>query len=139
MPPLDGRLPPKARVLGVHSGAGTTWAFPFTELAGRGSYAAVDGLFGVPVTEGVVLWDRDRGAAAAYRRMVGSTVLNLRADEDGIYDVETGSRWSVDGLAVEGPLTGERLEAVGPAYVSFWGAWAAFFTFPLIWGQRGPA
>jgi hypothetical protein len=139
MPPLDGRLPPKARVLGVHSGVGGTWAFPFEELASRGAYAAVDGSLGVPAAESVVLWDQDRAAAAVYRRSIEGELLNLRADDTGIYDVETGSRWTVDGLAVEGPRAGERLEAVVPSYVSFWGAWAAFFTFPLIWGQRGPA
>ena len=138
MPPLDGRLPPKARVLGVHSGGGLTWVFPFSELGARGDFAALDRSFGAPATASVVLWDKQRAAAAAYRSEVGGLVLSFRATADGIYDVETGSRWTVDGLAVEGSLAGERLEPAGRSYVSFWGVWAAFFTFPQIWGQRGP-
>ena len=53
--------------------------------------------------------------------------MTLEVRSTGIYDVETGSRWSVEGRAVEGALAGETLEPVEEAYVAFWGAWAAFF------------
>jgi hypothetical protein len=44
---------------------------------------------------------------------------------DGFVDRETGSRWSVLGQALEGPLAGKRLEPV--LHVTpFWFAWAAF-------------
>jgi len=40
-------------------------------------------------------------------------------------DRETGSRWSLTGLAVDGPLAGRRLTALAHQD-AFWFAWAAF-------------
>ncbi len=107
MPPISSSLPPKEVVLGVGGEGGTAWAFPFSSLEGLGPMAAIEGSFGI--TRGVMLWDRGRRAASAYSRDVGGDLLTFRWGSDDIFDVETGTRWTVDGLAVEGPLAGRRL------------------------------
>jgi hypothetical protein len=40
-------------------------------------------------------------------------------------DRETDSRWSVAGVALEGPLAGRRLTSL-PYQEAFWFAWVAF-------------
>jgi hypothetical protein len=136
MPPLDTRLSPKDRVFGVAMPGGLPWAFSFASLSERGPWAALERSFGGTASRAVMLWDGDRQAASAYLREVDGASLNFRADAVGIFDVETGSRWTVDGLAVEGSLAGKRLERVAFAYAGYWGAWQAFFPFTQIWGQR---
>lgn len=133
LPPVTS-LPPKEFVLGVASEGVTAWAFPFSSLDEIFPMAALTGSYGV--SNGVMFWDRQRQAASAYSRSVGGELLNFRAGSDDIFDVETGTRWTVDGLAVEGPLAGTRLDRVDQAYVGYWGAWQAFFPLGRIWGQR---
>ena len=41
-------------------------------------------------------------------------------------DRETGTLWSLAGVALEGPLSGVRLQPLAGAYTAFWLAWAAF-------------
>lgn len=137
MPPINSSLPPKEVVLGVGGEGGTAWAFPFTSLAELGPMAAIERSFGI--TKGVMLWDRSRRAASAYSRDVGGDLLTFRGGIDDIFDVETGTRWTVDGLAVEGPLAGTRLDRVGQMYGAYWGAWQAFFPLGRIWGLHAPA
>ena len=100
--------------------------------------AAIERTFGI--TPGVMFWDRSRGAASAYSRDIGDALLTFRGGTDDIFDVETGTRWTVDGLAVEGPLAGTRLDRVGQQmYGAYWAAWNAFFPNGRIWGQDMPA
>ena len=136
MPPIDSSLPPKEVVLGVGSDGGTAWAFPFGALEEHGPMAAIERTFGI--TPGVMFWDRSRGAASAYSRDIGDALLTFRGGTDDIFDVETGTRWTVDGLAIEGPLAGTRLARIGQTYAAYWGAWQAFFPLGRIWGQHAP-
>lgn len=134
---LDGRRPPKERVLGVGTGDEAV-AFPFGELAGADGaervihHAVGDGSV-------VVFWDGRRHAAAAYRPSVDDQRLSFEVVDGAIVDRETGSRWRVDGRAVAGPLAGSRLPAVDGAYVAFWFAWAAFHPETTIWTADGGA
>ena len=98
--------------------------------------AAIERSFGP--TPGVMLWDASRRAASVYSRNVGGDFLNFRVGSDGIFDIETGTRWTVDGLAIQGQLFGSRLERLGQTYQAYWGAWQAFFPQVWIWGQQGP-
>ena len=135
MPPISSSLPPKQVVLGI--GGGTSWAFSFSSLEEFAPMAAIARTFGT--TPGVMLWDRSRRAASAYSRDVGGNLLTFRGGSDDIFDIETGTRWTVDGLAVEGPLAGTRLDRVGQQmYGAYWGAWNAFFPNGRIWGQDTP-
>jgi len=96
---LDGRLPPKERVVTVGERDNAV-AFPYSELRKVGvASATVDGRRLTFVREG--------GVAAPIR------------------DRETGSTWSVTSIATDGELAGTRLEPVIHGD-HFWFAWAAF-------------
>lgn len=134
MPPADTRRFSKDVVIGVPSKPGAPGiAFPhdaFTEL--EGSFQTVGFL-----NEGasaMVLWsDAAQGGAAFWPRTVTQTPVTLRATTSGFEDDETGSTWTVDGVAVSGPLAGERLAAIDEAYTAYWRAWAAFNPDTRIW------
>ncbi len=94
---IDGRRPPKERVLGIPTGEGGR-AYPFGELATLGTVAVVAG-------EGdVIFWDGLKQAAMAYRTTLNDGALSFRVLQGQIRDEETESVWRVDGLAVSGPL-----------------------------------
>lgn len=49
-------------------------------------------------------------------------------------DLETESVWTVEGLAIEGPLAGAQLERVRQV-IAYWFAWAAFHPDTEIYGS----
>ena len=141
---VDGRLAPKERVVTVGSGTEAT-AFPFSELRKSGVATGTDE--GKPV---VVFWTpgtasaldagtiddgEDVGATGVFEATLEGAPITFRRDgaEDApINDVETGSTWSITGLATDGPLAGAQLEPV-PHGNHFWFAWAAFSPETVIW------
>ena len=129
---IDERRPPKERVLGLPDGGDGGIAFPFRALDATGApFQAVEEMAGgVPV---VVFWDRERQAAAAYRRALPDRQLSFEVRDGQIVDVETGSTWRIDGQATAGPLEGTWLAPVRDAYVAFWFAWAAFQPETRLW------
>ncbi len=127
----DHRRQPKEKVLGI-PGPGGDLAVPFQDLEVHERTA-------LNVTVGqraaVVLWDRDLKTAAAYGPepewapgfdpgLTGP--LTFRADESGYVDEETGSVWSIEGVATAGPAEGSTLVMLEDALVAFWFAWATF-------------
>ena len=124
--PIDDRRPPKERILGIPAGADGGLALPFGIL-NNGAPARV-----VEVTVGgrnvVVFWSRSARAAMAFEVPAAFAVENGE-----IVDRETGSVWTVEGRAVEGPRRGEQLTPVRQAYVAFWFAWAVFHPETAIW------
>lgn len=131
IPAKDDRRRVKERVLGLPGDGSEAIAFPFLELAELGDPAVARAEYSGAAI--VVLWDSEAAAAMAYRPVVGGTALTFEADGDGIVDVETGSRWRVDGLATEGSLAGARLEPVAEAHVAFWFAWHTFHPDTRLW------
>ena len=137
----DLRRLPKERILGIQSGSsGRGFAFPFGALRD----AAVGGLTVVHSGLGeesgpdnvepiVVFWDSSAEAAAAFQPATGSRDLTFEVRNGAFMDVETGSRWSIEGKAISGPLEGERLLAKPTAYVSFWFAFSQIFPNPVLW------
>jgi hypothetical protein len=123
---LDPRRPPKERTLGIPDGDGGR-AFPYGELEALGSTAAVDG------DEYVVFWDSVVQAAMAYRKAFNGLNLDFLVSDGRIRDVQTGTEWRIDGLAVSGLLAGGHLDPVPEAYVSYWFAWAAFQPNTTLW------
>lgn len=122
--PIDDRRPPKERILGIPDGEGGL-ALPFgafedLDAAVHVQRVTVDG------SERVVFWDRDARGAMAYRPTLGGQSLTFSVEDGAIVDDQTGSRWTLDGRAVDGPQSGSALEPVDRAYVAFWFAWAAF-------------
>ena len=141
---VDGRLAPKERVVTVGSGAEAT-AFPFSELRKTGVATGTDGgrpvvVFWAPGTAsaldaGTIDDGKDVGATGVFLVGIDGDPIAFRRDgaEDApITDVETGSTWSVTGLATAGPLAGRQLEPL-PHGNHFWFAWAAFSPETVIW------
>lgn len=128
--PLDPRRPPKERVLGIPNDRSGI-AFPFDALDNGAPYRVVKDAVGQ--FQVVVFWDREKQAAMAYYPATRSGFLTFQVRDGRITDVETGSRWEVDGRAVDGPLAGTRLEPVAEAYVAFWFAWATFQPEARLW------
>ena len=128
--PPDSRRPPKERALVVPKGDGGL-AFPFGFLQGRGPVAAIS------VSDGaapyVVFWDTEAQGAMAFDPDLDGTSLTFVALGDEIVDVQTGSRWNLEGRADRGPLTGSALVPIAEAFVAFWFAIPEFQPDIRIW------
>ena len=132
MPSIDTRRPPKERVLGIPTRGGSEAggiAFPFGELRELGAVGAVMATVGGRAV--VVFWS-GAGALAFYPR-AAHRGLNFMVRDGVIVDRQTGSRWTTEGRAEDGPLSGAELEPIAEAYVAFWFAWAAFQPRTQIW------
>jgi hypothetical protein len=141
---LDGRLPPKERVVTVGDGPDSV-AFPYSELRSAGvATATVDAegivVFWMPGTASAlggpnIDESEDIGATGVFRPVVGGRHLTFSRDGgegSPIRDTETGSIWSVAGVAIDGELQGSRLDPVVHGD-HFWFAWAAFSPETTIW------
>lgn len=119
----DTRLAHNALVLGVR-GHSAQKVYPLDLMRARRGVLE-DTLGGEPI---VVLHHPVEGsyAAFAFSRRLDGRVLSFRAGPEGAVDDETGSRWSFEGVAVDGPLAGRRLAFV-PSHVSEFYVWGAHF------------
>jgi hypothetical protein len=120
---VDQRLKPLTSVMGVESG-GKTKAFPLPENVERACF--VDEIAGEPVA---VFYYRPTQSAVTFSRKLDERVLTFYADDSSpetapFKDKETGTRWTLAGRAVDGPLKGKELEWV-PGVQCRWFAWAA--------------
>jgi hypothetical protein len=120
---IDDRLPWQQVVLGVHGQDGSA-------AVRLGSQAVAEATVGG--TSVVFFSDPASGTTFAFENLVSGTRhswVSHPPDSSGIprfRDVQTGSVWSLDGVAQTGPLAGVRLAQV-PAFHVFWFAWATFF------------
>ena len=112
-------------------------AYPFLEMPDR---AVINDIVGEqPV---VVVFDSGSQTAIPYHREVQGQWLSfyeVEAEDPWpveFMDLETGSRWTVLGEAISGPLAGLRLQQI-PAYNSMWFAWAAYWPDTHIWRGKG--
>ena len=134
MPPIDPRRPPKERVIGIPPSDGDPGiAFPFGALTG-----SVNGFEAIRFTYGgrpsVLLWSDEAEGGMAFRlETAAGQDVSLVPTGAGFRDEGTGSIWTVDGRAVSGAMQGARLVALERAFVSFWGAWAAFHPGAQLW------
>lgn len=139
--PADGRLRPMERVVTVSLGPEHV-AYPFAALRERSVVAdRVNGqaivIFSQPGASSAldaaqIASSRDVGATAVYRAEVAGRHLTFTRQDDAFIDAETGSRWTLLGEAVAGPLTGSHLEPVVHTD-AFWFASAAFFPTIRVW------
>ncbi len=130
IPKFDTSRPPKERVLGIPADDGGL-GFPFGLLEDAGRSAAIHAH--ASGTDVVVFWDALRATAMAYQASVDGEPLTFSVESEVIVDQETGTRWRVDGLAIEGQLAGTRLEPVPEAFISYWFAWRAFYPSAQTW------
>jgi len=145
---LDERFPALSRVVGVTvtipGGERTERAYPFGDIS---TVRVInDEVGGTPIA---VFWGGDTadaldatsiaeseaiGTAIAFARTVDGQILTFTANagDDSFTDSETGTTWSLLGLATDGPLEGTQLETVTHRN-EFWFAWAAFFPDAEVW------
>jgi hypothetical protein len=121
---IDRRRPLKELTLGLVEAAGVK-GYPYGTLGERSAFNDVVG--GRPI---VVVYDRNAEMALAFDRRADGETLTFAVAETGgfpfhLRDVETGSRWTLDGEAVDGPLAGSRVEQVA-TFSAMWFAWAIF-------------
>ena len=133
---LDDRFPALSRVVGIRVGDQTK-AYPFSTIQAEG--VVNDEFAGQPIA---VFWGAAEtadsldtsqigsgagiGTGIAFIREVDGQMLTFTAAGDDTFtDVETGTRWNLLGLGLEGPLAGTTLtKAIHQN--EFWFAWAAF-------------
>jgi hypothetical protein len=89
-----------------------------------------------PLDRSAINDSADVGSGVAFSRSLEDRVLTFASDGDTITDAETGSEWTIDGRAVDGPLAGKRLEPVVHGN-HFWFAWAAFKPDTRVWPGGG--
>jgi len=121
----DARLHPKERVLGVILN-GFTKAYPLKTL--RELQVLNDTLGG----QSIVLIAAINSDAA---RIYLSLDHRFEGSADRVVEVETKQRWEVSEEALSNPQTGERLERLPDAFVSFWFGWFAFYPDTLLYEQ----
>jgi hypothetical protein len=139
---LDERCPENEMVLGVGDEHRST-AYPLREVHRHG------GVVHDSTPEGPVVVlagpRADSITMAAYRPVVDGRPLTLERREGAFVDAETGSRWTIEGVSVDGARSGERLTPVRSFSVR-WHAWAgwhpgtALFRSdrePAPWGEHG--
>lgn len=139
----DPRLPALSRVVGVLEDYGVK-AYPFESLSESG--VVNDSLNGEPITVWWVDGTTDAldkssiadsasiGTAIAYRPIVnGETLTFSPADGETFTDAETGSTWSITGIALDGPLAGSELATVVHKN-EFWFAFAGFYPEASVYG-----
>lgn len=120
---VDGRLKPLVPVLGVEV-KGQAKAFPLEALGERACFS--DTLGSSPVT---VFWYGPTRSAVAYNAFLEGRRLTFYADEVSpetapFKDKETGTRWTLAGRGVDGPLKGRELTWINSVQCR-WYAWVA--------------
>lgn len=138
----DKRLPPFDKVLGVAvTGDGekvTRRAYPVAALKEAGA-ALNDTVDGQPIA---VFFNPEVVSAFAVSRVLEGQTLTFEARKldtggEGIFDKETGTRWSLEGRGESGPLAGKQLTPV-ESHLSQWYGWAAFYPETTIYGRTDP-
>jgi hypothetical protein len=120
----DRRRPLKELTLGVVRATGVK-GYPYGALGERS--AVNDEVGGRPV---LVVFDAEAQMALAFDRQADGETLTFEVEGTNgfpfhLRDVEAGSRWTLDGAAVGGPLTGSRIEQIA-TFSAMWFAWAIF-------------
>jgi hypothetical protein len=120
-------------------------AFPYSRLAERG--LAEHEFGGVPLVifyepgtrsaldRSAMADSRDVGAVGVFRRDLDGRRLRFAKVKEGFRDRETGSLWTLLGIAVEGPLKGKRLTPIVHGnHFAF--AWFAFRPASALWDGK---
>jgi hypothetical protein len=120
---VDGRLKPFSDVLGVEVGDARK-AYPLEDATERACY--VDEVAGKRIA---VLWYAPTRTANCFRGELGGQKLTFYADSVSpesapFKDRETGTRWTLAGRGIDGPLKGRELDWVTSIQCR-WYAWSA--------------
>ncbi len=133
---VDDSLEPLSRVIGVTEGE-TTASYSFARL--QAESVVNDEVGGVPIVvfhagdtadaldQSAIAISDPIGSAIAHSPVVDGQTLTFTANDDETFtDDQTGSTWSVLGIASDGELAGTQLAPVEHRN-EFWFAWQAFF------------
>jgi hypothetical protein len=120
---VDGRLAASAMVLGVEIN-GQQKAYPLDDIPERACFRDKMGDQNI-----AVFWYGPTKTAVAFESKIGDQSLTLYADNVSpetapFKDKETGTRWTLAGRAVDGPLRGKELKWVNSIQCR-WYAWSA--------------
>jgi hypothetical protein len=134
--PLDDRMRPMERVLGILLPTGTDVAYTFDRLSDE--KVINDFLDDTPI---VAFWKagtasaldtstissgNDVGSTGVFLSTLDGESLTFIRNNDGTFqDEQTFSTWHITGIAEAGPLKGKQLTSL-PHHDTFWFAWAAF-------------
>lgn len=132
----DTRLLPKIRVLGVFVGDGVK-AYPMSSFDNGRKIIndSVDGekiaVFGDPASRMIRAFvSTVNGQTLTFILKAGSDLSSLASVQ--FVDKETGSVWDIKGNAIEGSLSGERMDRAR-SYIAYWFAWSAFNRDTELW------
>ena len=122
---IDGWVPGRdcRTFSGCHSAA-----YPFGVLRDSGTVVALNDSVGTRAV--LVTYQDEYLAARAFDRTVNGDPLTfdvLTQSPMTLRDRETETTWDENGVAVDGPLAGQRLTAIADSYVGFWFAWSLYF------------
>lgn len=131
---VDGRLTPMESVLGVQINEAQK-AFPLDGLPPRA--CLLDEIADQPIA---VFWYANTSTAVAFDRRVDGQTLTLFADgispESAPFkDEQTGTRWSLAGRGIDGPLRGKELKWVDGIQCR-WYAWSAEYPETAIYDSQ---
>jgi hypothetical protein len=142
-PKPDARLRPMERVVGVAASTGAR-AFAVATVAQTGVFTDR-----TPGGDLVVFWQRgtrsvlddanvargrDVGSTGVFVATMGGRRLGFQATGPHFRDRQTGSTWTILGVATAGPLKGQRLQPLTHVD-AFWFAWAGFHPDSTIGGS----
>lgn len=133
--PVDPRLPADSLVLGVEA-ADKPIAFPLDVSVERACFTAT-----VNQQPVAVFWYGPTRSAVAFAGVLDGRSLTFEADEISpetapFKDKETGTRWTLAGRGVDGPLKGQELTWV-PSLQCRWFAWSSEYPQTEVF-QAGP-
>lgn len=140
--PIDPRLSPMERVLGVISGSDAR-AYPYTLLEKR--EVVNDNVGGMPIviiSDARTLSVLDQTQISKSKHVLSPRVFNARAGNRNLTfafrrgkmtDDQTGSTWNASGSCEAGPLKGSRLSPLPTAFPTFAFAWFAFHPKSMVY------
>jgi uncharacterized protein DUF3179 len=129
--PVDSRLPSDSLVLGVEA-KDKAIAFPLDEKTERACFmGAADAQ---PLA---VFWYGPTRSAVAFRGTIDDRPLTFYADDISpetapFKDKETGTRWTLAGRGIDGPLKGREL-TWAPSIQCRWFAWSGEYPKTDVW------
>jgi hypothetical protein len=116
---FDDRYPENEMVLGINIDAGIR-AYPLLEIKREGGVLN-DTLGDQPIL--ILSGPRpEQVTMSAFSRTLDERILSFESYEGQFHDHETKTRWTIEGLAVAGPLKGKQLLPLRWQYVR-WHAW----------------
>jgi len=122
----DDRMHPKEIILGFSDGD-VYKAYKQTDV--KSAVVINDKINQTPI----VLFSQYTGNSRAFDRTVNGEVLEFEYSNNKIMDLQTGSIWNYDGVAISGDMQGVEMKRI-PFNPGFWFEWVAFHPDTEVYG-----